>query len=50
MIYYSTNNKCSFYKDYNKICLNKEKLYNKEYKSLTITDYSESNYYELNLY
>ena len=35
-IYYSTNNKCSFYEDYNKICLNKEKLYNKEYKVLTI--------------
>ena len=52
-IYYSTNNKCVIYGGEHKICLENRELYNYrdiKIKILEITDYSESNYYELNLY
>ena len=49
-IYYSTNNKCSFYENNQKICLENEKLKKNDHKLLTISNYSQSNYYELNLY
>ena len=49
-VYYSTNNKCSFYENYKKICLNKDNLYNIDHQITQISNYLESNYYELNLY
>jgi len=49
-IYYSRNNKCAIYREDSKICLNGQDLYNKDAKILTIGNYLESNYYELNLF
>jgi len=49
-VYYSTNNKCSFFLNNQKICLENNKLKKNGVELSTITDYSESNYYELNLY
>ena len=53
-IYYSRNKKCVIYSDDSKICLKNEYLYNDDknciHQILIITNYSESNYYELNLY
>ena len=49
-VYYSTNNKCSFFRNNQKVCLENNKLKQNGVALLTITDYSESNYYELNLY
>ena len=46
-IYYSPTNKCSFYGYNQKICLENEKLKKNGQELLTISDYSESNYYEL---
>ena len=56
-IYYSRNTKCAIYKDDDsKICLENGDLYKLKgeteylYSYLEFTNYSESNYYELNLY
>ena len=49
-IYYSPTNKCSFYGYNQKICLENEKLKKNGQELLTISNYSLSNYYELNLY
>ena len=46
-VYYSTNNKCSFFGNNQKICLENNKLKKNGQELLTISDYSESNYYEL---
>ena len=49
-IYYSRNKKCAFYGNNQKFCLVNEKLYNNNEVILSIEEYSEYNYYELNLY
>ena len=51
-IYYSRNKKCVIYRSDSKICLENEYLYNDKeiHQILMITNYSEYNYYELNLY